>query len=101
MDAKILLVDDEPMVADVVERYLRREGFSVLLAADGEAAVAAARDSAPDLIHLFVDALAEDPAPQLRLDPVALSKRERLRRIFRRASRNTTMARVLPIRRSQ
>ena len=58
-------------------------------------------DSAPDLIHLFVDALAEDPAPQLRLDPVALSKRERLRRIFRRASRNTTMARVLPIRRSQ
>ena len=52
MDAKILLVDDEPMVADVVERYLQREGFSVLLAADGEAAVAAARDSAPDLILL-------------------------------------------------
>jgi DNA-binding response OmpR family regulator len=52
MDATILLVDDEPMVTDVVERYLRREGFQVLLAADGEAAVATARESAPDLILL-------------------------------------------------
>ena len=52
MDATILLVDDEPMVTDVVERYLRREGFQVLLAADGEAAVATARESAPDLIIL-------------------------------------------------
>jgi DNA-binding response OmpR family regulator len=40
------------MVTDVVERYLRREGFQVLLAADGEAAVATARESAPDLILL-------------------------------------------------
>lgn len=52
MDTKILLVDDEPMVADVMERYLRREGFQVLLAADGEAAVATAQESAPDLILL-------------------------------------------------
>ena len=52
MDAKILLVDDEPMVTDVMERYLRREGFQVLLAADGEAAVTTAQESAPDLILL-------------------------------------------------
>ncbi len=52
MGAKILLVDDEPMVTDVMERYLRREGFQVLLAADGEAAVATAQESAPDLILL-------------------------------------------------
>ncbi len=52
MDAKILLVDDEPMVTDVMERYLRREGFQVLLAADGEAAVATAQECAPDLILL-------------------------------------------------
>jgi len=52
MDAKILLVDDEHMVTDVMERYLRREGFQVLLAADGEAAVATAQESAPDLILL-------------------------------------------------
>lgn len=52
MDRKILLVDDEPMVTDVVERYLRREGFEVVLAEDGEAAVTAARESSPDLILL-------------------------------------------------
>jgi DNA-binding response OmpR family regulator len=52
MDGKILIVDDEPMVAEVVERYLRREGYEVLLAEDGEAGVAAAQESAPDLILL-------------------------------------------------
>lgn len=52
MSAKILVVDDEPMVTEVVERYLRREGFDVVLAADGEQAVEAASASAPDLIVL-------------------------------------------------
>lgn len=52
MDGKILLVDDEPMVADVVQRYLQREGFQVILAEDGEAAVAAAQTGDPDLILL-------------------------------------------------
>ncbi len=46
------MVDDEPMVAEVVERYLRREGFDVALAADGEAAVAEAESNVPDLILL-------------------------------------------------
>jgi two-component system response regulator ResD len=52
MAATILLVDDEPMVTDVVQRYLRREGFDVVLAADGEQAIATASASAPDLIVL-------------------------------------------------
>lgn len=52
MDEKILVVDDEPMVTDVMERYLRREGFDVQLAADGEEAVAAARRWSPDLVLL-------------------------------------------------
>ena len=52
MDGTILIVDDEPMVAEVVERYLRREGFEVVLAKDGEAGIAAAQTSAPDLILL-------------------------------------------------
>ncbi len=52
MDGRILLVDDEPMVADVVQRYLQREGFQVTLAEDGEAAVAAAQEGDPDLILL-------------------------------------------------
>ena len=40
------------MVAEVVERYLRREGFQVLLARDGEAGIATAQTAAPDLILL-------------------------------------------------
>ncbi len=52
MDGRILLVDDEPMVADVVQRYLQREGFQVILVEDGEAAVAAAQEGDPDLILL-------------------------------------------------
>ncbi len=40
------------MVTDVVERYLRREGFDIVLATDGEQAIEAANASAPDLIIL-------------------------------------------------
>jgi DNA-binding response OmpR family regulator len=34
----VLVVDDEPIVRDVVVRYLRRDGFSTLEAGDGELA---------------------------------------------------------------
>jgi DNA-binding response OmpR family regulator len=37
--SKILVVEDEPMVAEVVERYLRRDGHDVTLAFDGQAAI--------------------------------------------------------------
>jgi DNA-binding response OmpR family regulator len=43
-------VDDEPAIRDVVERYLRREGFSTLSASDGEEALTQAADA--DLIVL-------------------------------------------------
>lgn len=48
----ILVVDDEPMVVEVVDRYLRREGYSVLTAADGEAALRLYRQSRPHLVVL-------------------------------------------------
>jgi DNA-binding response OmpR family regulator len=50
--AKILVVDDEPMVTEVVGRYLGREGFEVTITADGEEALALARQWSPDLIVL-------------------------------------------------
>jgi DNA-binding response OmpR family regulator len=52
----ILVVDDEPIVVEVVERYLRREGFHVVTAASGPEAWQAAIDPerAPDLIVLDV-----------------------------------------------
>lgn len=49
---RALVVDDEPSVVRVVEGYLLQDGFEVRTAADGEAAVALARESEPDLVVL-------------------------------------------------
>jgi two-component system response regulator ResD len=49
---RILLVEDERMVAEVVERYLRRDGYEVVVATDGAAALALAAEARPDLIVL-------------------------------------------------
>ncbi|MEZ4552820.1 MAG: response regulator transcription factor [Dehalococcoidia bacterium] len=51
---RILVVEDEDMVADVVERYLRRDGYEVEVAHDGNAGLAAYRRAAPDLVVLDV-----------------------------------------------
>jgi two-component system alkaline phosphatase synthesis response regulator PhoP len=48
----VLLVDDEPEIVRILRDYLERAGFVVLTAADGEAAVAAARRHKPDLVVL-------------------------------------------------
>ncbi len=50
--AKILIVEDEAMVADVVSRYLRRDGFEVKTATDGQMALDLAREWSPDLVLL-------------------------------------------------
>jgi DNA-binding response OmpR family regulator len=50
MNERILVVDDEPSIRDVVERYLRREGYATLTAGDGEEALLRAPDA--DLIVL-------------------------------------------------
>ncbi len=48
----ILVVDDEPTLVATLKYNLERESFRVLVAADGEAALAAARSGRPDLIVL-------------------------------------------------
>jgi DNA-binding response OmpR family regulator len=50
--ARILIVDDEPALLDVLEAYLRDDGFAVVRAGDGRAAVDAAIAEQPDLILL-------------------------------------------------
>jgi two-component system, OmpR family, response regulator ResD len=50
--ARVLVVDDEPIVRDVLARYLARDGFEVDQASDGEAALAAFRETPPDLVVL-------------------------------------------------
>jgi two-component system response regulator MprA len=51
---RILVVDDEPAVRESLGRALRLEGYDVQLAADGEEAVAAIGQSAPDAVVLDV-----------------------------------------------
>jgi DNA-binding response OmpR family regulator len=50
----VLVVDDEPVVRDVVARYLRRDGYDTLEAADGEAAKGILETSDPSLVVLDV-----------------------------------------------
>ncbi len=53
-DERILIVEDEPMVAEVVARYLRRDGHTVHVADDGNKAMDAFATFQPDLIVLDV-----------------------------------------------
>ncbi len=48
----VLVVDDEPTIADVVARYLERAGYTTTIASDGPGAVLAAATGAPDLVVL-------------------------------------------------
>ncbi|MFF9070212.1 response regulator transcription factor [Streptomyces sp. NPDC014891] len=50
--ARVLVVDDDPTVAEVVAGYLRRAGHDVHHAADGPTALEAARRLDPDLVVL-------------------------------------------------
>ena len=50
----IVVVEDDPAIADVVDLYLRREGHRVLRASDGEAALALIGSAAPALAILDV-----------------------------------------------
>jgi DNA-binding response OmpR family regulator len=50
----VLVVDDEPMVRDVVSRYLERDGHRVVTAEDGEAARGLIESEDPSLVLLDV-----------------------------------------------
>jgi two-component system response regulator ResD len=50
--AKVLIVDDEPNIREVVGLYLRRDGHDIISAADGEEALEVFRESEPDLVVL-------------------------------------------------
>ncbi|MBP7402440.1 MAG: response regulator transcription factor [Clostridia bacterium] len=52
MGAKILVVDDEPNIVDILKANLEREGYSVVTAADGAQALELGQSAKPDLILL-------------------------------------------------
>jgi len=50
----VLVVDDEPLVCDVVARYLERDGHRVVMASDGDRARESIEREAPGLVLLDV-----------------------------------------------
>lgn len=52
MDLKILVVDDEANIVDILEENLSREGYTILKAYEGASALQIALDEQPDLILL-------------------------------------------------
>jgi len=50
--ARILVVDDDPKIVNLVRAYLLSAGFTVLSAGDGAQALEAVRRERPDLILL-------------------------------------------------
>jgi DNA-binding response OmpR family regulator len=87
MPHKILIVDDEPNIVISLEFLMKKEGFEVAVAGDGEEALACVASFAPDLVLLDVmmpkksgfevcEALRADPA-QTRLKIVMLTAKGR------------------------
>ncbi len=54
MGAKILVVDDEKPIADILKYSLEQEGFKVLLAFDGDKALQLTLEERPDLVVLDI-----------------------------------------------
>jgi DNA-binding response OmpR family regulator len=50
----VLVVEDEPTIAEIVARYLERAGYVTRTAADGPSALAAAFEVRPDLVVLDI-----------------------------------------------
>ncbi len=54
MSRRILVVDDEAHIVEIVRAYLERDGYEVLAAADGDVALDTAARVRPDLVVLDV-----------------------------------------------
>jgi DNA-binding response OmpR family regulator len=54
MAKRILIVDDEPNIVVPLEFLMKREGYDVAVAGDGQAALEALEGGAPDLVILDV-----------------------------------------------
>ena len=52
MAKKILVVDDEKRIVEILKAYLERDGYQVIVAYDGQSALELARSNSPDLIIL-------------------------------------------------
>lgn len=90
MAAKILVVDDEPPIVNMLAYNLKQANYEVVIARDGEEALAVARREQPDL--LILDLM----LPRLDgLDVCRALRRERDVAIIMLTARDTELDRVL------
>lgn len=54
MGKRMLIVDDEPNIVTSLEYLMKREGFDVEVAVDGDSGLKAAREGRPDLVLLDI-----------------------------------------------
>ncbi len=54
MSVKVLIVDDDTNICELLRLYLEKEGYSTVIANDGEEAVEAFKNESPDIILLDV-----------------------------------------------
>ncbi len=54
MQYKILIVDDDPNICELLRLYLEKDGFETVVAGDGEQALQLAAKNVPDLILLDI-----------------------------------------------
>ena len=54
MRARVLVVDDDPALAEMLGIVLRGEGFEPSFVADGDKALAAFRETKPDLVLMDI-----------------------------------------------
>lgn len=66
MPQRILVVEDEPSVADLIEAVLAGEGYTVAIARDGAQGLMLARDWSPDLILMDIMLPAVDGTTAIR-----------------------------------
>src|SRR5690349_724618 len=54
MNDRVLIIEDERIVADVVEKFLRHDGYDTLVVRDGTSALAEFQRFIPDLVVLDI-----------------------------------------------
>jgi len=47
---KILVIDDEPMIGNIIKRFMQNHGYSVLVCNSSSEAISATQNSVPELI---------------------------------------------------
>jgi len=75
---KILIVEDHPTMREAMRLVLEGEGFDIMEASDGKAALDAVRDDAPDLVFLDMNIpgpTGVDVLKEMKKDPATASIR--------------------------